>query len=1064
MTKKMKIALVAGVLCLLVCLSIVAVSCSNRESEPSQIVNPDEKVTYTIEIRTEGGMALEGVGVYIYTDETQSELVWFAKADAAGRVTFTDVRSDSYIAVLRDVPEGYLVEETYPITGEITEIVLATELAEGDLSNTLYELGDVIHDFSVTTPDGTVYTLSELLEEKDAVVLNFWYLQCQPCRAEFPYLQEAYEKYSDRIEVLALNPVNADDEEIAAFQKELGLTFPMAQCDADWERLMQLTAYPTTVVIDRYGTISLIHKGTVTEAETFESMFEFFTSDTYQQTLVEDLESLEEVAEKAQLGSAGEPIEIGGIKSFTVTVPAGQVAYYNVYKVSGMYMQIKSDNVYVVYNGKTYTPSGGAVGMTVTSDSTFNPVYLQIGNSGTETETFKVTFSTSAGTYGNPYTASLGTFTTKVKAGNDQGVYYTYKATQEGYLVLENISATSGINYDYVLYNLDSMAYRNLGEDGTIGAESGKSMVTVKVKKGQTVQIIIGTLPDSSNSYPAGTFTSKLYFTDQLDGIVEEEVVMVTYAVTVTDPDRAPVSGVLVNIEGENGQSTVSTDSSGVASVSLKAGTYTASLSVPIGYKANTTKFKLTEKVPIMSVKLDPLVIAYETYTVKVVDEAGNPMPNVLVSIVGNSYAYTDANGVAGFTLPKDTYTVIISVPDGYVSEAASFTFEEGSTELNISLKAGSGQPDTPDDSKITYSVTVVDYLGKPIENTMVTIGTAMAQVDSTGTASVKLEPGSYNVTLSFKGTTKRYYDSVTLTADAPSATIRVANGVSGETGNIYGSPRYYVYEGGTYLELPNEDNYFLFKPAQAGVYRFTVSTPGALLQYWGSNFAFLQNQTSNTDWENNSFTLEFLASSVGEEDGTTCILGITGAENCILEITRIGDAKAEIESIEWLGYDDVPAPSKQTVSGVSGKTLTYVNVQGAADDYKLYKDSTGIYHFDSVSGPVAYINLGTNAPYVSMSQLLGIGLSTGTGFKGPIYYVDEKPYREDYTVLITAYAECIDSTYGLYPLNDELIYMIQQGGESMGWWDSTNGNYRFEDVANLNTEIAWMFAVCWFE
>ena len=134
--------------------------------------------------------------------------------------------------------------------------------------------------------------VSELLEEKKAVVLNFWYLNCNPCRMEFPYLKEAYAEYKDEIEVIAVNPYDGTTETVADYQKELALDFPMAAIDYEWQEVMNITAYPMTVVIDRYGTIAFIHKAAITETETFTTIFEYFTADDYKQTTIRNVEDI----------------------------------------------------------------------------------------------------------------------------------------------------------------------------------------------------------------------------------------------------------------------------------------------------------------------------------------------------------------------------------------------------------------------------------------------------------------------------------------------------------------------------------------------------------------------------------------------------------------------------------------------------------------------------------------------------------------------------------------------------------------------------------------------------
>jgi hypothetical protein len=45
---------------------------------------------------------------------------------------------------------------------------------------------------------------------------------------------------------------------------------------------------------------------------------------------------------------------------------------------------------------------------------------------------------------------------------------------------------------------------------------------------------------------------------------------------------------------------------------------------------------------------------------------------------------------------------------------------------------------------------------------------------------------------------------------------------------------------------------------------------------------------------------------------------------------------------------------------------------------------------------------------------------------------------------------------------------MLLNGGGNKGWYNKDNVNYIFKDssqnVLTVNTDIAWMFAVCYFE
>lgn len=252
-----------------------------------------EKITYTVVVKTEGGMPLEDVMVRVYGDKSLKDVVWIAETDSDGKTSFTAERSDKYTAVLENVMDGYIAESSYTLKGEITETLVKAEMVKSnELSDVTYGLGSVIRDFSIKSTDGTEYQISQLLKQKKAVVLNFWYLNCGPCKMEFPYLQSAYEQYSKDIEVLAINPMDGNNKSIAEFADSLGLTFPMFKGESGWEKSMKLSAYPTTVIIDRYGSIVMMHKGCITEEGVFEKIFGYFVSDDYVQGIIKNISDI----------------------------------------------------------------------------------------------------------------------------------------------------------------------------------------------------------------------------------------------------------------------------------------------------------------------------------------------------------------------------------------------------------------------------------------------------------------------------------------------------------------------------------------------------------------------------------------------------------------------------------------------------------------------------------------------------------------------------------------------------------------------------------------------------
>lgn len=145
-----------------------------------------------------------------------------------------------------------------------------------------YELGDKMEDFTVTTVSGESFTLSEVLKEKDMVLINIWATWCGPCRNEFPHMQEAYEAYRDDIEIIALSSEPMDtNEALAAFADNLGLTFPVARDTVNLSGKFEAYSIPTSVVIDRFGTICFKQSGALPSAESFEALFDAFVGDDY---------------------------------------------------------------------------------------------------------------------------------------------------------------------------------------------------------------------------------------------------------------------------------------------------------------------------------------------------------------------------------------------------------------------------------------------------------------------------------------------------------------------------------------------------------------------------------------------------------------------------------------------------------------------------------------------------------------------------------------------------------------------------------------------------------------
>ena len=277
-------------LSLLLVLVLLLASCGEDiSSVPAETMAAE---TYTVTVQTAGGMALSGIDVYIYTDDTLSDLKQYGETDEKGQLTLDMGQRDTYAITLSGVAPGYAVEPLYRFSGSEANITLTSSPIQGEsLSGAVLGVGDVMYDFTVVAPDGESITLSQMLAEKEMVLLNFWYTTCTWCVKEFPFMEEAYRQYSDKVGIIALNPLE-EDPAIASFQAQQGLSFPMAKCPPAWSAAFGISGYPTSIVVDRYGVICLVEAGGITSLRPFVSMFDHFTAGDYTQTLYSSLSEL----------------------------------------------------------------------------------------------------------------------------------------------------------------------------------------------------------------------------------------------------------------------------------------------------------------------------------------------------------------------------------------------------------------------------------------------------------------------------------------------------------------------------------------------------------------------------------------------------------------------------------------------------------------------------------------------------------------------------------------------------------------------------------------------------
>ena len=264
------------------------VSCNNGKGDEG---NTDPS-RYTVTVLNPFGKPVSGVTVYVHKDGSEDYNICTLPAltDNNGTATFTLDPSGEYSVQLSGVPEvysaslGYTRADRYAF--DSNNIIVKLDANVGYTPDT-YRVGDYIADFTILDIKGNSYGLYSLLKEKKVVVINFWFYGCSPCAAEFPALNAAYSEHKGNVEVLAVNDYPRETiEHVLGYEEYRGFKLDMPLFKTEYGSEVSLSrfpsnGYPTTVIIDRYGVISLVHVGYVSSVSAWNGLFEYYTSDSY---------------------------------------------------------------------------------------------------------------------------------------------------------------------------------------------------------------------------------------------------------------------------------------------------------------------------------------------------------------------------------------------------------------------------------------------------------------------------------------------------------------------------------------------------------------------------------------------------------------------------------------------------------------------------------------------------------------------------------------------------------------------------------------------------------------
>ena len=148
---------------------------------------------------------------------------------------------------------------------EGTEQAAGGEIPSGrDVSSlpTKIEVGKQLPTFSFPTIDEKQHSIEEFIGKP--LLINFWGINCPPCREEFPEFVTFYKKYKGKgLEIVTLNVDSSLDQQ-RKFLEHQEMPWVVGSDDSELFRKWNYRFIPTSILVDPTGTVVDEHVGGMT--------------------------------------------------------------------------------------------------------------------------------------------------------------------------------------------------------------------------------------------------------------------------------------------------------------------------------------------------------------------------------------------------------------------------------------------------------------------------------------------------------------------------------------------------------------------------------------------------------------------------------------------------------------------------------------------------------------------------------------------------------------------------------------------------------------------------------
>lgn len=123
------------------------------------------------------------------------------------------------------------------------------------------KVGQMLAPFTLDSLNGSKVTVEK---SGKIIVINFWATWCPPCQEEMPDLEIFAQRNRQKVDFYAVN-LHESEEKVKKFMNTNQYTMPvLLDKEGEIGKRFQVTAIPTTVIINKHGMIKYRKSGAMT--------------------------------------------------------------------------------------------------------------------------------------------------------------------------------------------------------------------------------------------------------------------------------------------------------------------------------------------------------------------------------------------------------------------------------------------------------------------------------------------------------------------------------------------------------------------------------------------------------------------------------------------------------------------------------------------------------------------------------------------------------------------------------------------------------------------------------